>query len=543
MVPSMRLLTLGAVLLTVPSVVTAQAKWVGHEEPCELNAGHYLLRGSTQYLQQAVETRFPDQRDARLAEAYRVLTEAIGSAGQDSEAAAWYYLGRYYVEKNEPAGADSAFGRAEELAPSCKDDIASHRRRVGPIALNEGLRAWGEQHVDSAATYLRLAHHLMPDNAEVPLYLGIMYATSGPLDSAEMYVRQGLEQAGADAAYAVRRKEAMKELAQAYEARAYQDETVIRGPQARIARDTIQPTIERDSTVFAQMVGRVQAIRAGGRQLDPQSLQAFQQESTTVASRLDRARTARDSVHRQAVADSQAAAEVLDPAIEAFKAFVEAYPDEGEAAMKLARLYSAAGRRTALTTLIERVATSEAVSATDMVQGALTLSNDGQAAAAERLLDAALTRNPYDYNALYVLARLLYSRRDAERLPEVAQRLRALDPLSQNAMRTTAMAFDVLGQRDSVSHYVARADTGIGWNVNVTQFTPRDSSTVLAGAVSSVARGPLPPVTLVFEFLDTEGQVLFSETVDVPALEPRARERISVRLDKGGAAAWRYSRK
>ena len=543
MYPSLRLLTLGAVLVTVPSAAKAQAKWVGHEDPCDLDAGHYLVRGSMQYMQQAVETRFPDQRDSRLAEAHRVLTEAVTSAGRETDAAVWYYFGRYYVEKNDPAGADSAFRRAEALAPSCASDIARHRQRVGPLALNEGLRTWGQQHLDSAATHFRLARRLMPGNAEVPLYLSIMYAGAGQLDSAGKYLHEGLEQAGTDEAYAVRRKEAMKQLAQAHEARAYQDQTVIRGPQARITRDTIQPTIDRDSTAFAQMVGRVQDIRAGGRQLDPQSLQAFQQESTTVAGRLASARMTRDSVHRQAAADSQAAAVVLDPAITAYAAFLDAYPDDGESVMKLARLYSAAGRRTALAGLIERVTTSDAVSATDMVQGALTLSNDGQDAAAERLLDAALARNPYDYNALYVLARILYTRRDTARLPEIARRLRTIDPLSQNAMRTTAMAFDAAGQRDSVQHYLARADTGIGWNVNVTQFTPRDSSTALSGAVSNVARRPLPPVTLVFEFLDAGGQVLFSETVEVPALEPRGRERISVRPDRGGAVAWRYRRR
>lgn len=538
-----RPLFLSAVLSgLLPGALAGQGKWVGHEEPCTLSTGHYLVRGAVVYLQQAVETRFPDQRGERLAEAHRVLTEAVTSGGLAEDPAVWYYFGRYYVESNDAAGADSAFRRAEAQAPSCAEDIARHRKKVGPLALNDAMRAWGEQKADSAASYFRLARRLMPANAEIPLQYATMAATVGWLDTAEAWVQIGLKEARNDTTYATRRREALKELARAYEAAAYQNPIVVRGPQARVTRDTIGGTVARDSSALADMVGRVNEIRGAGKRLDPQSLQAFQQESTTVAARLAAARAVRDSAGRQAVADSQAAAAVLDPAIRALRAYVTAYPADGEATMKLARLYSAAGHRRALDSLIGVAAASDAVSSVDMVQGALALSNEGQATAARRLLQAALQRNPNDYNALYVLARMLYTARDADALDPVARRLVSLDPLSQNTMRTMAMAWDLRGQRDSVARYVALADTGIGWNVNVTQFTPQDSSTVLSGAVVNVGRRPLPAISLTFEFLDPAGQVLFSETVDVPALEPRSRERISLRLDRGGAAAWRYRR-
>lgn len=538
-----RPLSVGAALLgLLPGALTAQAKWVGHEDPCDLSTGHYLVRGAIVYLQQAVETRFPDQRGERLAEAHRVLTDAVTTAGLESDPAAWYYFGRYYVETNDAAGADSAFRNVEEMVPSCAADLAQYRRKVGPLALNEAMRAWGERQPDSAAAFFRLARGLMPGNAEVPLQYATMAATVGWLDTAETWARRGLEEAGDDTAFAARRRETLLEIARAREAVAYQDQTVIRGPQARITRDTIGEHMARDSSILADMVGRVAEIRGAGRQLDPQSLQAFEQESTAVAGRLDTRRAVRDSVARLAAADSQAAAVVLDPAIRAFRTFVDAYPAEGDAVMKLARLYSAAGHRAALDALIARVGSGDVVSTVDMVQGALTLSNEGQTGPARRLLVAALARNPYDYNALFVLARVLYAARDVDALEPVARQLVGLDPLSQNTMRTLAMAWDLRGQRDSVTHYVALADTGIGWNVNVTQFTPRDSSTVLTGAVVNVGRRALPAITLVFDFLDAGGTALFSETVAVPALEPRNRERISLRLDRGGAVAWRYRR-
>jgi hypothetical protein len=49
-------------------------------------------------------------------------------------------------------------------------------------------------------------------------------------------------------------------------------------------------------------------------------------------------------------------------------------------------------------------------------------------------------------------------------------------------------------------------------------------------------------MTLVFEFLDAAGSVLFRQSVAIPALPPGGRETIQVRSEQGGAVAWRYRR-
>ena len=72
----------------------------------------------------------PAQRDRMLAQMVDVLTRAITGDQQDQNPAAWYYLGRYYVEKGDARGADSAFARAEKLAPQCAQDIAGYRRQT-----------------------------------------------------------------------------------------------------------------------------------------------------------------------------------------------------------------------------------------------------------------------------------------------------------------------------------------------------------------------------------------------------------------------------
>src|SRR5438094_498959 len=110
----------------------AQGGWVTPQPPCELSAGHFKVNGGILYLKTAAEK--PERRDQQLEQARKVLTEAIVQNAQDKNAAAWYYLGRYYVETADAAGADSALARALALAPQCKQILVG-RAQSDPAAL------------------------------------------------------------------------------------------------------------------------------------------------------------------------------------------------------------------------------------------------------------------------------------------------------------------------------------------------------------------------------------------------------------------------
>ena len=56
---------------------------------------------------------------ARARQREKVLLEAMQQNGQGNNAAAWYYLGRIYLQRGDLYGADSALTRAEKLAPNC----------------------------------------------------------------------------------------------------------------------------------------------------------------------------------------------------------------------------------------------------------------------------------------------------------------------------------------------------------------------------------------------------------------------------------------
>jgi tetratricopeptide (TPR) repeat protein len=218
------------------------------------------------------------------------------------------------------------------------------------------------------------------------------------------------------------------------------------------------------------------------------------------------------------------------------------YPEETDAALALLRLYAATGDRAALDSLVRRLAASPTTDEAALVQGGLNLYGDGLAAPATTLLEAALARNPNDERALSVVVRTYYALGRAAPLAAVARRLIGLQPLSAACARAMAMAWDLAGQADSTARYLALADTGLAWNVTITQFNPGEHSTSLNGYVRNVSARTLPTMTLVFEFLDASGAVTFSEPVAVAALEPGARNLIEIRSEQTGAVAWRYRR-
>lgn len=533
----------GLLLAGLPAPSLAQGVWVPHKEPCELNTGHYLVKGSQVHLKLAVESRFPDERDGRLEEAKGVLFEAILEKGQGDNPAAWYYLGRTYVEQLDYVGADTAFRRAAAGAPACADDIAKYTGKLASLSLNEALRIWGEGHTDSAKTYFGYALALDTADAETPLYASMMLASTGELDSAAFYLERGIAAAESDTAHGLRLKQAQLGLAQAYESRAMQNTpAAVTIGLTRVNRDTAAYQVARDSALFDRIVSDVQEIRAGGQRLNAQSLAAFQRDSTLLANRLATNRHARDSLTRRAAEDSTAVANALAPAIRYYAAFVEAHPEEADPAIQLVRLYSTVGDRGKIAALVERLAESPYPTTSALVQAGLSLYNDGLVASAKRLVETALGRNPYDHTALAVITYVYRSEGRADALMETGQQRLALAPLDPSAARTVAMAWEAMEQPDSVARWLARADTGLGWHVRISQFQPGEENTSLSGTVTNATDHPQPPLALAFEFLNEAGEVLFTHPVTIPALEPKAREPLRLRIEQGGAASWRYRR-
>ncbi|HUR95977.1 MAG TPA: tetratricopeptide repeat protein [Gemmatimonadales bacterium] len=124
---------------------------------CNIKPGHFKVGSAAGYLKSAIETDVPESRTRILGQGEKVVLEAIRQNRQDKNPAAWYYLGRIYLQEGNLSPADSALTRAEQLAPDCAKDIASYRRNAWVALVKAGNKFEEDKNTDSALVLYRQA--------------------------------------------------------------------------------------------------------------------------------------------------------------------------------------------------------------------------------------------------------------------------------------------------------------------------------------------------------------------------------------------------
>ena len=184
-------------------------------QKCELRPGHQLVNSGVLYLKSANDTKFEDQRQKDLKDAYRVLTQAVTTGGQEKNPAAWYYLARYYAFQKDLGGADSAFTKAQELAPKCKDDIELWRRSLWVPVFNSGIQAWQAGNTDSAIASFRRADQIYTSEPTGFIYIASLLSGATQPDSAVKYFKLAVRYAD-DPKFAKEKRDAMFNVARVY---------------------------------------------------------------------------------------------------------------------------------------------------------------------------------------------------------------------------------------------------------------------------------------------------------------------------------------
>ncbi len=181
----MRKLLVGIAAASGVAVAAPQAMAQGGFQPpqCELSTGHFLVNSGVTYIKSASEESDKDKRERLLNDAHRNLVDAM-QRGQQDNPAAWYYLGRYYVMTSDAFGADSAFDKAEQMAPECADDIKSYRERLWVPTINRAIEIMRQGAFDGAKDILLEAWAIYPEDNLTPYYLARIYGSNGVLDSA-----------------------------------------------------------------------------------------------------------------------------------------------------------------------------------------------------------------------------------------------------------------------------------------------------------------------------------------------------------------------
>jgi tetratricopeptide (TPR) repeat protein len=160
---------------------------------CGLKAGHYKVSSGATYLKTGVETAVPANKTRALASGQKVLLEAIQQNGQEKNPAAWYYLGRVYLQQGDLAGADSAFTKAEALSPGCKQDIGAQRYNGWVPLINAGIGFAKEQKNDSALALFREANLIYRDKPQGYSAAAVILANNKMDDSAIVYLQKAIE--------------------------------------------------------------------------------------------------------------------------------------------------------------------------------------------------------------------------------------------------------------------------------------------------------------------------------------------------------------
>jgi len=525
-------------LALAPGALAAQARgWVPPQPPCDIKPGHFRVNSAVVDLQSAA-TR-PNTRDNMLAAARDVLTRAITGDGQEKNPAVWYYFGRYYVEMKDGAGADSAFRKALALAPQCQADIDGYREQVWGDVLQNGLRTWQDNKLDSAKTLLRQAAGLRPNHPRAALALGQIYAGENKIDSAATWLNQAAAAAGNDTAFAEQKKEALGTSARLYLRQLQSDTLAQRWQRTKFSRDSLQRALAVDSSILARVEASSASRRARGARLAPADQQSFARDSSTRAKAVADKRAALAARTGAVAADSSAAAGVYDPVIRSFRSYLEAYPDATDAVAGLANLYYQSGRIAEATPAFDAMYSKTADPDLLIDAGRGAIRGNTQAAGAA-LIERGLAKRPYNRDALVDLGNAYLALRDSARLLPVAQKLKGIDPLNRATLRLVAAGWDLKGRRDSAQKYQDLASGGQAVEIVITSLDADSSGYTLRGSATNSGSTPAPVQRLTFEFLDANGNVQVSQSIEIAPLAPQGSHDIEIRVPGTAIIAWRY---
>ena len=498
---TVRNLVVGLSILSAP--LSAQSgKWA--EVKCDLKPGHFLVNSGLLYLKSASNARYPDQKQKDLKDAQRVLTQAVTTGGQEKNPAAWYYLGRYYVLTDDAVGLDTAFAKAEELKPACKDDIGGWRRVMWVPVFNAGVAAWQANNSDSAIASFKRAGAMLPGEPTSTKYLATLYFNAGQPDSAVAYFRRSADIAKKDPKYAQDYKDALYNLARIEQSQEH-------WAQAGAAYQEYLTLYPNDPEVLASM-GTVY-MNTGKKD------SAF-------------------AIYRQVVAKGDSMGYyTLYRVGAAISQSVPEEPDTGTAGGSCRQ--TARSSRPPLTAARIKARCDSVTKG--MAAEYLNSSKEAYLLSAQAL-DASLQLNPYYREALIHRANTALGMRDSVTALTMARRLIAVDPLNKQSIKMMAYAQQANGKVDSTLHYLRLHDSTLTSDVTISQFDSTDTGRDLRGLVTNPRPAPSQPMTLVFEFLDNKGTVVATENVQVPAIQPEQSSPIAVQPKGAGIVAWRYKK-
>jgi tetratricopeptide (TPR) repeat protein len=496
------------VLLLIPAQLPAQTDirtYVVAAQPmryepagCGIKTGHFKVGSGATYLSTAINNEANRQR--LLTDAEKVLVEAIRDNGQSNNPAAWYYLGRVYLYEGNVLGADTAFGRAETLAPACRDEILGFRRATaGALQEPAGLLLQAEKG-DSALVIYRLASIIYPTGTNGLVAVGSLFESQGRPDSAIVYYRRA----------------------------------------AALGTPTDR------SALMART--RVAGLFATSNQVDS-AVVYYTGVATSAESAGDTDTRNSATLNLGAVLYN---GKRYQEAIPVLRRYLTWRPDMMSARQYLASAFRESGQVDSADAVMRESGVAVGVSGGPDTVSAAYLINRGAARfqakehdkAAEDF-ERALLAEPNNRLALRNLAATYYTLKNGAKLADMAGRIVALEPLSESARRLQNQGYIWLNDRTQLEKLSDELDA-MPVAVENVKFQPTANGASLSAtatgrnAVRNGAPVPPAPVTIVVEFLNAGGTQVTSAEVVIPVLMAGLPGPISANATGAGIVNWRY---
>ncbi len=431
---------------------------------CKLDGGDFRVSSGKTYLKTGIEAGEPSNRARALRDGVRVVLEALTEGGLASKsAAAWYYLGRLYLQQGNVRGADSAFARAQVMAPGCTADITRYRVRVFSALFNAGAAFRQQKNNDSALVMYRAANDIH---------------RGSPL----AYINQA--------------------------------EIFSQGKQTDSALHYYARASETEPTDTLQIKARNQAVFNHGVLL----LNNGRAAEAVVAFRRFRTLEPADAVGQRALAQAFRAAGMVDSALAIEHELVSSRPS-GD---------------------------NSQVSESDLFDIGVQQFNDKNYKDAAETFGRITSRNPWHRDALFNQANAYLALQDGPNLAATAEKLLAIEPLSEHDYSLQAQGYKLAGNQDGVfKAIVAREALLVAMEVEGIKRTA-DGATLTGKATGREARDennkvlPAKALTLIIEFMDHTGAVLANQEFQIPELKMGETVPVSVTATGSEIRAWRY---
>ena len=225
----------------------------------------------------------------------------------------------------------------------------------------------------------------------------------------------------------------------------------------------------------------------------------------------------------------------------AYRDLITAFPAAVEAATNLAGVYVQSGHPELAGTAFDAAAAHpEGVDPAVLMDAGQRFLQGRLYAPAVRVAKIVLAQNPFQRDALVLLIGAAIKAPDAAAAVDGARRLLAIEPLSQSSTRLAAQAWTASGRADSAKRYQTRADSSLRADVAVVSFAGDSTGVSLGGSVTNLKQAPSPAMALAFEFLDSRGTAVATQTAPIASLPAGGSTQFQLHASGKGITGWRY---